>query len=176
MMSTGFAMVGPRAGDQVAVLGAPTKDEASLAAEIAKTTGLNGRTLVVDVGPEARKRVESAAAKAGSLVEFEWAPVTMLPLGDEQFDVTVINRQLNSLQGLNRQACCQEALRVTKTRGRVLVIEPMGRPGLFGLLPGATPGLSPAEIVASLTAVGAAAIRVLAETDGAVYVEGRKPA
>ena len=57
MMSTGFAMVGPRAGDQVAVLGAPTKDEASLAAEIAKTTGLNGRTLVVDVGQIGRAHV-----------------------------------------------------------------------------------------------------------------------
>ena len=55
-------MVGARAADAVAVLGAPGPDEAALAAEIGLATGLNGRTLVIDVGTEARTRVETAAA------------------------------------------------------------------------------------------------------------------
>lgn len=175
MMSTGFAMVGARAGDHVVVLGAPAGADAALAAEIASTTGLNGRTLVIDVGPEARKRVESAAAKAGSLVEFEWAPVTMLPLDADLFDVAVISRQLVGLDGRNRIACCEEALRVVKPRGRVIVIEGMRRPGLFGLLPSRIPGLPADESQAALSAAGAMAVRVLADADGVLYLEGRKP-
>ena len=97
-------MVAARAADTVAVFGAPGTAEAALAAEIALTTGLNGRTLVIDVGTDARARVEAAAAKAGALVEFEWAPVTMPPLDADTFDVVVINRQLASLDRRNRVA------------------------------------------------------------------------
>jgi len=171
MMSTGFAMVGARAGDRVLVLGAPGKEEAALAAEIAAITGLNGRTVVIDVGAEARARVERAAAKAGSLVEFEWAPVTMLPLNAGEFDIAVINRQLALLDGRNRIACCEEALRVVKPRGRVVVIEALRRPGLFGLLPSRQPGLPLDESRAALVAAGARAARQLADVDGVIYLE-----
>jgi len=171
MMSTGFAMVGARAGDHVLVLGVPGPDAAALAAEIALTTGLNGRTVVVDVGTAARERVESAAAKAGALVEFEWAPVTMLPLDSGTFDIAVINRQLVQQDGRNRIACCEEALRVVKPRGRVVVIEALRRPGLFGLLPARQPGLPVEESRAALVAAGASAVRELAEVDGRMYLE-----
>jgi ubiquinone/menaquinone biosynthesis C-methylase UbiE len=171
MMSTGVAMVGARAGDRVLVLGAPGTVEAALAAEIATITGLNGRTVVVDVGTEARTRVERAAAKAGALLEFEWAPVTMLPLNADEFDIAVINRQLSQLDGRNRIACCEEALRVVKPRGRVVVIEGLRRPGLFSLLPTRQPGLPLDESRAALVAAGARATRQLAEVDGVIYLE-----
>jgi ubiquinone/menaquinone biosynthesis C-methylase UbiE len=175
MKSTAFAMVGPRPGDKVVVLGVPAPT-AVLAAEIAETTGLNGRTVVVDVGTEARTRTESAAAKQGALVEFEWAPTTMLPLNSGEFDIAVINRQLVQLDGRNRIACCEEALRVVKPRGRVVVIEGLRRPGLFGLLPTKVPGLPADETRAALMAAGAKVTRELAEVDGVLYLEALSPA
>lgn len=165
-------MVGARAGDQVLVLGAA---DASLAAEIATITGLNGRTIVVDVGADARKRIETAAAKAGVLVEFEWAPVTMLPLNAGEFDIVVINRQLAQHNGRNRVALCEEAVRVARPRGRVVVIEGLRRPGLFGLFPTRQPGLPEDECRAALTAAGARATRVLADVDGVIFLETLKP-
>jgi len=166
-------MVAARAADTVAVMGAPGPAEAALAAEIALETGLNGRTVVIDVGTEARARVEAAAAKAGALVEFEWAPVTMLPLDAQTFDVAVINRQLASLDGQNRVACCQEALRIIKPSGRVVIIEGVRRPGLFGLFPTKIPGLPPGDVKDALTRAGAKAIRQLADVDGVVFFEAK---
>jgi hypothetical protein len=167
-MSTALAMVGARAGDQVAVLGAV---DAELAAEIGVVTGLNGRTVVVDVGTEARTRVEAAALKAGALVEFEWAPVTMLPIDSGLFDVVVINRQLGSQDGHNRIACCQEALRLVNAKGRVIAIEGLRRPGLFGLIPTRVPGLPAADVIDAFKTAGARGVRQLAEVDGVAYFE-----
>ena len=166
-------MVGARAADAIAVLGAPGTTEAALAAEIGLETGLNGRTVVIDVGPEARARVEAAAAKAGALVEFQWAPVTMLPLDAGTFDVAVVNRQLALLDGRNRIACCEEALRIIKPPGRVVVIEGVKRPGLFGLFPTKLPGLPPDDVKEALTRAGAKAVRLLADVDGVVFFEAK---
>jgi ubiquinone/menaquinone biosynthesis C-methylase UbiE len=166
-------MVAARTADAVAVLGAPGVAEAALAAEIGLETGLNGRTLVIDVGSEARARVEAAAAKAGALVEFEWAPVTMLPIDAGTFDVAVINRQLSTLDGRNRVACCEEALRILKPNGRVVVIEGVRRPGLFGLFPTKQPGLPPEDVKDALTQAGAKAVRLLADVDGVVFFEAK---
>lgn len=168
MRSTAIAMVAPRAAESVLLLGA---SQPALAAEIALVTGLNGRTVVVDVGTEPRKAVEAAAAKAGSLVEFEWAPVTMLPLDADLFDIVVICHQLVALEGRNRVACCEEALRVTGPKGRVVVIEGLRRPGLFGLLPSRVPGLPAEDVRAALMEAGARAVRQLAEVDGVAYYE-----
>ena len=113
------------------------------------------------------------SSKAGALVEFEWAPVTMLPLDASTFDVVVINRQLAGLDGRNRVACCEEALRVIKPTGRVVVIEGVPRPGLFGLLPSRLPGLAPEDVQAALTRAGAKAIRQIADVDGVAYFEAK---
>lgn len=166
-------MVAARAADTVIVLGAPGPAEAALAAEIGVETGLNGRTVVIDVGAEARARVEAAATKAGALVEFEWAPVTMLPIDSATFDVAVINRQLASLDGQNRVACCAEALRIIKPTGRVVIIEGVRRPGLFGLFQTKIPGLPPEDVQDALKRAGAKAVRLLADVDGVVYFEAK---
>lgn len=173
MRSTASAMVAARPADTVAILGVPGPAQAALAAEIGVETGLNGRTVVIDVGAEARSRVEAAAAKAGALVEFEWAPVTMLPLDPATFDVVVINHQLAALEGRNRVACCEEALRIAKPSGRVVVIEGVRRAGLFALLPTRLPGLPPDEVRDALKSAGARAVRQLADVDGVVFFEAK---
>jgi len=65
---------------------------------------------------------------------------------------------------------------VVKPRGRVVVIEGLRRPGLFGLLPSRVPGLPAEDVRDALTAAGAAAIRPLAEVDGIVYYEAKRGA
>jgi len=166
-------MVAARAADTVAVLGAPGPIEAALAAEIGVETGLNGRTVVIDVGAEARARVETAATKAGALVEFEWAPVTMLPIDSATFDVVVINRQLASPDGQNGVSCCQGALPVNQPSGRAHIIEGVRRPGIFGLFPTRIPGLAPDDVQDALKRAGAKAVRLLADVDGVVFFDAK---
>jgi len=76
---TAIAMVAARPGDEAVVVGA---DAAGLAAELARVTGLNGCTRVIDVDADARAAVERAAANAGSLVEFEAMTADRWPLDD----------------------------------------------------------------------------------------------
>src|SRR5262245_38036510 len=126
-------MIGAKAGQHVALLGA---GDGGLAATVALVTGLNGQTRVVDPTPEAAKRVADAAANAGAYVEFEQAPLAMLPLDTESFDIAVVHRALpagDASPVLSEAApILSEAARVVREGGRVLVIGDAPRPGVFG--------------------------------------------
>jgi len=169
---TPLAMIGAKAGDRVLVLGAGDGD---LAGEIGRVTGLNGRTLVVDQDPPAAGRVEAGAAKAGALVEFESAPVAMLPIDPGAFDIVVLNEQLGSAAEGHRSLICSEAHRVLRSGGRVISIETGSRPGLFGLLPRrAMPAIDHPTVLSLFTTAGFRGSRLLAESEGVVYCEGRR--
>ena len=64
---TALAMIGAKTGQTVLFLGGR---QPGVVAEIARVTGLNGRTVVVESDPSLCGRVEAAAAEAGTLVEF----------------------------------------------------------------------------------------------------------
>lgn len=167
---TALAMIGPKPGQQVLVLGA---GDGGLAAAIALVTGLNGRTLVVDPAPEARKLLDIAVAKAGALVDFDGAPFAMLPLDANHFDIAVV---LHALADPADSAVVSEAARVVREGGRLLVIEDAPRPGPLGFLRrGKTPGVDGETVRDLLVRVGLRAARVLAESDGLLYVEAVKP-
>ena len=168
---TPLAMIGAKAGQQVLVLGA---DNGGLVAAIALVTGLNGRTLVIDPSADAAGRVETAAAKAGALVESDQAPLVMLPLDTGSFDIAVVQRALRSV--VDPSSILSEAARAVREGGRVLVIEDAQRPGLFGLLRRPeSPAIQGETVRDLLVMIGMRAARVLAETDGVVYVEAVKP-
>ena len=170
---TALAMVGAKPGQQVLVIGA---GNGRLAAALAGVTGLNGRTLVVDASAGAETAVNAAAADAGALVEFAQGTCAQLESGGSLFDIVVVHRRLTA-PNVDRGGILDEAARVVRPGGRVVVIEGKGASGWRGLLqkPG-PPAISGASVCDLLTAAGLLATRVLAESEGVTYVEGaRRP-
>lgn len=165
--ATAVAMVGAKAGQSVAVLGA----DGPLAAAIGLVTGLNGRTVVVDGAEGAAARVQAAADNAGALLEFVSAAPAATTFDDATFDVAVIRAGLAARVAGERTKIMLEAFRVTRDGGRVVVIEGAKRAALFG---GREPRLDSDQIQALLTAAGGRAVRQLADADNILYVESRK--
>jgi ubiquinone/menaquinone biosynthesis C-methylase UbiE len=102
----------------------------------------------------------------------------MLPVDPEAFDIAVLHTELGALSPGDARLAVAEARRVLRPGGRIIVIEKAPRPGLFGLIPqvGAVrePPLKPEVAIDILKAEGFLAVRLLAESEGASYVEGRK--
>jgi ubiquinone/menaquinone biosynthesis C-methylase UbiE len=167
---TALAMIGAKPGQQVLIVGA---GDGQLPAAVASVTGLNGRTLVIDPSPSAEARVSAAAAEEGVLVDFEPAAVASFAAPADGFDIAVVHRSLGSpnvpAQVLNATA------RLLRPGGRVIVIEGGMTGGWRGIgqrpIP---PALAGATIRDLLTAAGLRAARILAETDGVIYIEGAK--
>jgi ubiquinone/menaquinone biosynthesis C-methylase UbiE len=166
----GLAMVGAKPGQHVLIVGAAGPD---LAAEIALVTGLNGRTVLVDRGT-GLGLVEAAAARAGALVEIVDAPLTMLPLDTDSFDLVVVQAGLASQPAGSRDQIVGEAVRVAAPGRRIVMIEGARRQGLFGLLASKTPALDESTGRALLERAGTVAPRLLADAEGLAFFEGRK--
>ena len=167
---TALAMIGAKAGGSALVLGA---DDPPLAAEVALVTGLNGRTLVVDPDPEAEARVEAAGGRAGALVEFQRAPLAMLPFDADSFDVVVMPGLAARASG-DRAAVVAEGFRVARPGGRVVIVAREKRPGLFGVVSTGALVLDAGIATSLLSEAGARAVRRLASQNGVAYYEGRK--
>jgi SAM-dependent methyltransferase len=162
-------MVGAKAGQQVLFLGAR---DARLPAEVARVTGLNGRTVVVDSDPGAERAVQSAAASAGALVEFQTDPA---PAPGGAYDIVVVHQSLTTARTSPDQLIASAA-QLLREGGRVVVIEGAPTAGVFARLrKPAAPAIASDQIRQLLTSAGLRAARVLAESDGVTYVEGSKP-
>jgi hypothetical protein len=162
---TALAMIGAKAGDHVRVVG---HIDPTLAAEVARVTGLNGQTLVM--GPPASKTaVDAAAATAGTLVEF---------LNDSELDagapadIVVLGTALAGLAGGERLALLRTAFERVRPGGRLIAMDVMTRGGFFGGPKATAP--SPGEVVSAMTSAGAVAARVLGDADGTTYYEARR--
>jgi ubiquinone/menaquinone biosynthesis C-methylase UbiE len=168
---TALAMVGARAGDRVLVVGA---GDAALPAELARVTGLNGETRVADHATGADSRVRTAAARAGTLVEFSPVPPTALALDANSVDIVILNRCLARPDVADPAAAAAEALRVVKPGGRLIVVEGPQRRGPFGLARGG-PAAPAGDVLALIERAGGRAGRLLAEAEGVTYFEALKP-
>jgi len=169
---TAVSMIGVNPGNAVLFCGAARPD---LAGAVGAVTGLNGQTTVLDRADEAAKRVAAGAAEAGALVDFEDAPLTLLPFNTGQWDVVVLPSGLAPL-GPEAATVLSEAARVVRSGGRVVIIDGVGRPGLFGLLRSSdAPTAPPEATTGALTAAGLRGVRLLADVDGVRYFEGTKP-
>jgi ubiquinone/menaquinone biosynthesis C-methylase UbiE len=169
---TALAMIGAKPGQQILVLGAR---DGGLAAAIAGVTGLNGRTVVIDPSAESEARVDSAAAEAGVLVEFAQESLLRLSSATDLFDVVVLNQTLGE-PGVDRAALVNEAARVIRPGGRLIVIEGEAASGIRSLFQRppqrAFTGTAAKDL---LTAAGLRGSRILAETGGVTFVEAAKP-
>lgn len=168
---TALAMVGARAGDRVLVVGA---GDATLAAELALVTGLNGETRVADHAARADRRVEAAARRAGALVEFTQAPPAALPVDTGSVDISVLNRCLTRPDVPDRAGALAEAFRALRPGGRLIVIEGPEHTGPLGLKRGG-PAPATGDVLALIEGAGGRAGRLLAEAEGVAYFEALKP-
>lgn len=168
---TALAMIGARPGHTVVVFGA---GDPALAAELALVTGLNGRTVVADSRDQTRASVAAAAEHAGALLDFELLTGGELPIERGTVDLVVLQQHFGAVGGGGEHGILGEALRLVRSGGRVVAIEgERRRARLFGSPP--PPGISGDAIVSRFSGAGMIAARVLAESEGVVYVEGRKP-
>jgi ubiquinone/menaquinone biosynthesis C-methylase UbiE len=163
------AMLGVKSGDRVLIVGA---GGAALAAVVARVTGLNGQTTVVGRAPGAAANVALAAAAEGALVDFIDAPVPLVPLDNQTWDIAVLPDGLAAL-GTEAPSILNEAIRVVRPGGRVTVCEPVPRQGLFKLTRSA-PATDPADVVARLTAAGLKAGRYLGTLDRTAFIEAAR--
>lgn len=167
-------MTGVKMGDRFAQVGCP--DGARLAA-VALKVGLSGRAVAMVPDAASAARARKAAAREGVLLELDITPPTRLPGADSAFDLVVLDDTaglLTTLQAEDRVAAVREALRLLRPGGRVMVIGAAPRSGLSALLAPAPvrPRQDPATL---LQAGGCKAVRLLAEREGLVFVEGMKP-
>jgi SAM-dependent methyltransferase len=168
---TALAMIGAKAGDAVLVAGADTPD---LAAAVAGVTGLNGQTLVVDARADQAAVVEAAAARAGTLVEFQQRTpeefATAAP-----FDIAVLTLNLASMSEPARDSLVANLSRAIRPGGRVVIIDGRRSSGLLSGLSKSAPRLEAAAALAVLDRAGLRATRLLAESEGISFYEGRRP-
>jgi ubiquinone/menaquinone biosynthesis C-methylase UbiE len=158
-------MAGIRMGDRCS--------EPKTIAALAVKTGLTGRACAIDEDSSRASDAEAITQREGALVETFAAPPTMMPLGDGSFDVVVIRNVLPRLAPDRRAGCLREVQRVLRGGGRCLVIDDARR-GLAALVGSRAPDEYSA--VETLQQQGLKAVRVLAEREGLVFVEGVKPA
>jgi SAM-dependent methyltransferase len=164
----GVSMAAVKLGDRVLVMGC--SDPALIAALGAKS-GLTGRTFAVDESSERCREAERVALREGALIETAAARLDSVPGNAGDFDLVVLRDVLGRLDGNARVAAAAEAGRLLRPGGRCLAIDGKVRKGLTALLGRAPETDAGAAAIAAFTAMGFAAVRMLAERDGQVFVE-----
>jgi ubiquinone/menaquinone biosynthesis C-methylase UbiE len=171
-------MTGVKMGDQIVQVGCAHGERL---AAVAGKVGLSGRAVVVAPDESSAARARAAAAAAGVLVEIEIAPPTRLPLGNEGFDLAVVDDTaglLGTMRAEDRVAAIRELLRVLRAGGRLMIIGAAPRGGLGALLSrtqSGPPFAASGDAIKALEADGFRSARVLAEREGLAFVEAIKP-
>jgi len=171
-------MTGVKMGDQFVQVGCA---HGGRLAAVAAKVGLTGRAVAVVPDEPAATRARKGAADAGVLVEIEVAPPTRLPLTDHGFDLAVVDDTgglIGELRPEERASSVHELLRVLRPGGRALLIGAAARVGLGAWLsrePSRPPFAASGDAGQALQAGGFKSVRILAEREGLVFVEGVKP-
>jgi len=173
------SMTGVKMGDRVAFIGS---SNGTRTAAIGAKVGLSGRAVAIVADDALAERVRQGAAKVGVLVDVEIAEPWQLPLDDDAFELVVIDDAANLLAPLSsdqRAQVFRQAARILRPGGRAIVLGSTPGGGLSALL---SPKSSTGE---SFTASGGASrtmeehgfksVRLLAEREHLVFVEGVKP-
>jgi ubiquinone/menaquinone biosynthesis C-methylase UbiE len=152
-------MAGVKLGDRFLSVG---MRDAKLIAALAAKAGLTGRACATDADP-ARVAGGAAAIEAeGALAEVVHAPWDTLPYEPGSFDVALVRDVFSTLIPDEKTHCAAGILRVLRGGGRVVVVE--------------AAKMNADALTTPLKSAGFAAVRVLAEAEGAIFVEGIKKA
>jgi SAM-dependent methyltransferase len=114
-----FDLLGILNGDRILDLGCGTGADVIT---LARLIGINGRIVGVDYSRTLVKLAQKRAGPLGLPVTFVQADIHRLPFENESFDRTRIDRVLHFLPEPGR--AIQEAVRVTRQDGRIVVTEP----------------------------------------------------
>jgi ubiquinone/menaquinone biosynthesis C-methylase UbiE len=164
-------MTGVKLGERVAQIGCA---HGGRLAAVARKIGLSGRAVAFVPDDASALRAQKGAAEAGVLVEIHTAPPMHVPAEDASFDLVVIDDTAGLFGAMNdgdRAAAVQEAQRIVRPGGRVLVIGSAPRGGLSALL-SRGPDAPPFDPEPAFHAAGFRSVRKLAEREGLVFVEG----
>jgi ubiquinone/menaquinone biosynthesis C-methylase UbiE len=153
-------MTGVKLGDRFLSLGVR---DPKLIAALAVKQGLTGRAAAVDADATRVADGGRALEAEGALVEVLQAPWGRLPFGDASFDIAVARDVLSILDSGERRGVVSEAARVLRGGGRLVVIESTKRTRV-----------DPQTLTTALAEAGFAAVRVLAEAEHTLFVEGIK--
>jgi threonine dehydrogenase-like Zn-dependent dehydrogenase len=167
-------MTGVRMGDRVAQIGCA---HGGRLAAVAAKVGLSGRAVAVVADETSAARARTAVENAGVLVDIEISPPAILPLESDGFNLVIVDNTgglLTSMPATDRVATFREGLRALRPGGRIVVISTAARGGLGALFSRAS-SAQPFDPSPFLEADGFKQVRVLAEKDGLVFVEGVKP-
>lgn len=155
-------MTGVKLGDRFLSIG--MRDPVLIAA-LATKAGLTGHACAIDADPARAASGAGEVEAEGALVEVAHAPWDALPYDPASFDVALVRDVLSTLAPEQKTRCASEALRVLRGGGRIIVIEGTKRARI-----------DPNTLTPPLKDAGFAAVRVLAEADHMIFVEGIKKA
>jgi len=168
------SMTGVKLGERVAQIGCA---HGGRLAAVAAKVGLSGRAVAIVPDAASAARATDGAAEAGVLVDVEQAPPTRLPLADEGFDLAVLDdtgRLQRQISAHDRGATGREVWRILRPGGRVMVITSGPPSGITAWL-GRAPEDQPFTAESDLQTAGFKSVRMLAEREGLIFVEGIKP-
>src|SRR3954447_16531629 len=155
-------MAGVKLGNRFLAIGIR---DIKLIAALAMKAGLTGRACAVDADPGRAGSAAAAIEREGGLVEVTHAPWGTLPYDAASFDVAVARDLFSTLDTDEKNRSAAEALRVLRGGGRIIVVEGTKRTRI-----------DPDALTMPLKNAGFAAVRVLAEAEGMIFVEGIKKA
>lgn len=155
-------MTGVKLGDRLLAIG--IRDPKTIA-ELAARAGLTGRACAVDDDAQRASQGAAAIEREGALVEVTHAPAFSLPFDGGSFDVAIARDLLSTLRPDEQARIAADARRVLRGGGRFLVMESTKRRSVDS-----------SALTAALTSAGFAAVRVLAEAEHTIFIEGIKKA
>ncbi len=173
-----ITMSGVRPGERLLQINI---DDARIAGAVASKVGIGGEAAIVVTDERAAERARRAGIDAGALLDVKVAAVDALPFADASFDIVLIHSRHGFLTDLGterRERALREGHRVLRVGGRVVALERGTPSGVRALLTPA-PKSGPREetgdgTVAALEDAGFRPVRVLADREGARFIEGLK--
>jgi SAM-dependent methyltransferase len=172
-----ITMTGVRMGERLLQIGI---DDPVTVGILAKKVGLSGTNALAVVSEADAARARAAAADAAVFIDVQVTRWSAFPFQSESFDVVVVHAVrglLASLPPEERVFCLQEARRMLRHGGRVIIIESAPRGGLGGLFRGHTVNAHYAAAggaEGALAAEGFKPVRILGEVEGYRFTEGLK--
>ena len=113
-------LAGMQPGEQVLDVGCGT---GTLAMEVARRVGREGRVAGVDPGPQQIARARAKAARRNAPIEFQIGVIEQLPFPDQTFDVVLSTLMMHHLPTPLKRQGLAEIARVLKPGGRLVIAD-----------------------------------------------------